>query len=222
MTVKALLDLIATKESGGDYNAIYSKAVPIVGRRILTAMSLAAIHDLQDKMKPSGSSACGRYQFIQATLDTTRQAMGVPVTAIWTPECQDRMATHLLKNRGLDLFLQGLMTRENFANNLAKEWASLPVVTAIQGAHRKLSPGETYYAGDGLNKALHSPQEVLFVLDGLRASPMPEPVPSPPPSVPPLSGPPKEPYRPSIQVVMAGIMTAVVAGVVALLSQCHG
>lgn len=207
-----LLTLIASKESGKEgYNAIYAPAIKIVGRPTLTTMSLDKIRALQERMVPSRSTALGRYQFIRNTFDATRKAMGLPGSTLWSEDVQDAMAIYLLRQRGLDDFLTGKMSRETFANNLAKEWASLPVVTAIKGAKRQLQPGQSYYSGDGLNKAFHKPEEVLACIDALKRAPpdVEQSTTVPGPYVPPE--PPKPPYKPSIQVVMLVIGGAVAA-----------
>ena len=57
-----------------------------------------------------------------------------------------RRNLQLMRGRGMDLYLSGAITAENFANNLAREWASLPVVSGTK-------KGRSFYDGDGLNKA---------------------------------------------------------------------
>jgi len=170
---------------------MYWKAEKGLGRHKLTSMTLDQIRALQQKMVPYGSSASGRYQFIRGTFDATRKAMGLPGDAIWSPAVQDNMALNRLNKRGLTKYLAGEISREDFANNLAKEWASLPVVTHIQGATRMLEPGQSYYAGDGLNKSLHTPQEILHAIDAIQGQPVviaepesePEPEPEPEPEL---------------------------------------
>lgn len=53
------------------------------------------------------------------------------------------------------------ISREQFAANLAMEWAALPRI--IGG-----NPTQSYYAGDGLNKARISTGEVLAAIDKLK------------------------------------------------------
>src|SRR5690606_17255968 len=77
---------------------------------------------------------------------------------------QDRLGYHLLKRRGYEEFAAGKIGAVEFGKRLAQEWASLPVLTATQGAHRKLKRGQSYYAGDGLNKSLTAPEKVETVL----------------------------------------------------------
>lgn len=162
--LKPLLDLIGSKE-GSTYCAIYGgKEIP------LTTMTIKQVLAHQRGMKVS--TACGRYQFLHGTLQMIMNQMALSADEIWDEALQDRMAIRLIKNRGLERFLAGTLSAEGFANNLAKEWASLPVVTPIKGAHRILKPGQSYYSGDGLNKAFHNPEDVLAVINQLKGTTM--------------------------------------------------
>lgn len=179
--LKALLDAIGSKEAPRGYDQMYSKAEAKLGRYPLSTMTLNAILAVQDKMKKYGSSACGRYQFLQSTLMETMNQMKLKGHEIWTPELQDRMAVFLLERRKLHNYLKGIISAEDFANNLAMEWASLPVVTPLRGQKRWVTVGESYYAGDGLNKSFHNPAPILKLIKALK---LPDDVDPPTPSVP--------------------------------------
>lgn len=90
-----------------------------------------------------------------------------------------------LLRRGYDLFISGQIDRTEFGKRLAQEWTSFPVLSAVKGASRDLRRGQSYYAGDGLNKVLVSPEKVESVLDQVKIAgrlavvkpkPAPEPV----------------------------------------------
>lgn len=170
--LKALLDAIRRHEAPKGYGQIYSGAKGVPKDTDVSKLTLAGVLSLQQRMlnNRSASTACGGYQFLRKTLLATVAEMGLAGTELWDAELQDLMAVHLMEGRGLSKYLAGLISRETFANNLAKEWASLPVVTAIRGANRELKPGETYYAGDGLNEAFHKPAAILALLDAMRAA----------------------------------------------------
>ena len=72
---------------------------------------------------------------------------------------------------------------------LAKEWASFPVPSRMRGAHRTVERGQSYYAGDGVNKALISPDKVWLECEAARSA-----KPKPPPEAPPPK--PEEPLEP--------------------------
>ncbi|KAB2733640.1 hypothetical protein [Brucella intermedia] len=117
----------------------------------------------------SASSAAGAAQFMRATLQDLAKELGLKGTQIFDANFQDRLAFHLLKRRGYEDFMVGKISRTEFGKRLAQEWASFPVLAAGQGAHRKLQRGETYYAGDELNKALVKPEAVEALLDKVKA-----------------------------------------------------
>lgn len=147
----SLLDLISEHESNGNYNVVYG------GKEIdLTHMTVDEVLQWQTNFVRAGSpsSAAGRYQIIHDTLDGLKKEMGLTGKETFSEDMQDRMATVLLNRRGYDDYLAGNISEAKFMNNLSKEWASLP----------KDMNGRSYYAGDGLNKALTSPESVITAM----------------------------------------------------------
>lgn len=156
-----LLDFVAGPESNGNYNAYYSHAN---SQTDLSHMTLNQVlqfqHDLVsvDKLP---SSATGRYQFMPDTLKSLMQENHLTGNEKFTPEMQDSLALSLLKRRGLESWQQGKITDGQFANNLAYEWASLPNVNT----------GMSQYHGDGLNKSLVTPGQVMNRLTEAKGMP---------------------------------------------------
>lgn len=162
--LKPLLNLIGKGEGAG-YDTVYggSKLSP---QKPITSMSLTELLDWQDRSVGAGSisSAAGRYQVIRGTLRAVISSGAVTQNSTYSPITQDTIAIYLLKVRGLNRFLTDAITKETFANNLAKEWASFPVVTGP-------NIGSSYYAGDAAgNSARVGVQEVIAVLDQLKAA----------------------------------------------------
>ena len=61
------------------------------------------------------------------------------------------------------------------------------VFPLIKGQKRLVFPGETYYAGDDLNRALHRPADILALLDAIGKATggvLPVPAPTPPDPAP--------------------------------------
>ncbi|WP_309086701.1 hypothetical protein [Chelativorans sp.] len=114
------------------------------------------------------SSACGGYQFMNATLKDLKAELRLRGSQKLDPDLQDRLGYHLLKRRGYQDFMAGRIDRTEFAKRLAMEWASFPVLKATTGAHRNIARGQSYYAGDGLNKALVSPAAIEAILDRVK------------------------------------------------------
>ncbi len=155
-----LLDTIAKGESGGNYNAYFgrtaSSEVPF------TRMTVAEVMQWQQEYIRQGnaSNAVGRYQFMGTTLAGLVKQLSISPHATFDPALQDRLARALIDRRGSHAFVQRKITREEFAANLAQEWAALPRMTGD-------NPHESYYSGDGLNHARVSTDEVLRAVDGL-------------------------------------------------------
>lgn len=203
--LKTLLDRIRLKEAPKGYGQIYGGAKGVPKDTDVSKLSLAGVLSLQQRMLKAGSAstACGGYQFIRKTLIATIVQMGLKGTELWDANLQDRMAIHLMENRGLSKYLAGQISLETFCNNLAREWASLPVVTRIKGQKRIVEPGETYYAGDGLNRAHHNPAAIMGLVKALRATEKPaQPVPHVPAPVAPKPEP--TPAAPSPAAVAHG------------------
>lgn len=176
MNVKPLLDFIARYESRGDYGIVFGGARPKPSKPV-DRMTVSEVLQWQDEAVAAGSrsSAAGRYQIIRKTLRGLVAEMHLAGGEMFDAAMQDRMAVILLERRGLRDFAAGKISLETFGNLVAMEWASMPVLTAIRGAKANLQPGQSYYAGDGLN-ASHAP------LEGFRAAlaAVLEPEPAPP------------------------------------------
>ncbi len=121
----ALLDLIATPESRGNYNAWYGDAAQ--DRLDLAALTVDQVRDLQaDLVRTNGGSAIGRYQLLDDTLDGLVDRLGLSGTERFTPALQDRMALELARDAGMEDWIAGRISDERFAANLSQVWAGLP------------------------------------------------------------------------------------------------
>ena len=184
-SVAPLLDFIASVESAssGHYEAV-SGQIPSNLRpsRPITTMTIGEILDYQESVDAaSGSEPLGRYQIVEDTLrgfdnndpDSNKstplyQIAGLSKSDLFNPSNQDKMAMSLLERRGLNSYLAGTMTIYTFGNNLAKEWAGLPLV---DGEAVGKTTGESYYQGDGLNSAPENKVNAfLNVLRGITSS----------------------------------------------------
>ncbi|MCB9655907.1 MAG: peptidoglycan-binding protein [Deltaproteobacteria bacterium] len=142
MSEKKLLDQIAAGEGTSDATARqygYASGYDVTlgygayandKQKPLTSMTVGEVKALQQKMLAHprnrlDSSAVGRYQIVGKTLRGLQKQMGIPDSAVFTPELQDRMAMQLLETRGLSKFRSGRMSASAFQNSLAKEWASI-------------------------------------------------------------------------------------------------
>lgn len=159
---KPLLNLIAKAESNGNYNAYFGNASNT--EIDFTAMSIAEVMNWQTSYVQQGSpsSAVGKYQIISPTLAGLVDELAIDTTQPFDEPTQDKLAMTLLERRGSISYVNRELDREQFAANLAKEWAALPKVL---GDH----PDQSYYAGDGLNKSSVKVDEVLKAIDPISA-----------------------------------------------------
>lgn len=154
--LKPLLDQIGQLEASGKYNIEYGgRALP------LDKMTLGQVMAHQNARQKQGaaSTAVGKYQFIDSTLKSIvdRNPKEFPLSRKFDKAAQDRAAEILLERRGLQDYLSGKLSKEDFGESLSKEWASLP----------NPKTGKSYYDGDGLNKSLISNQDFMKTLAGL-------------------------------------------------------
>ncbi|PCJ02650.1 MAG: hypothetical protein COB14_01440 [Alphaproteobacteria bacterium] len=154
-----LLELIASKESGGDYNIVYG------GQRInATEMSINDVIAWQKNStqnEGAASSAVGKYQIIRRTLTGLKEELGLSGDELLDEVMQDRMAVALLERCGYKDYLTGDLSESRFMKNISMEWASMPQDTG----------GASYYAGDGLNKAHTSPTTLLLAMRHVKETP---------------------------------------------------
>ncbi|WP_245427161.1 hypothetical protein [Mesorhizobium sp. YM1C-6-2] len=159
-----LLDFIGGIEAPRGYDTIYGNNQGKLPKPV-TSMTLAEVQSEQGSWtKRFGSSATGRYQFMKATLSGLIAELGLSPSQKLDANLQDRLGYHLLKRRGYEAFVAGKISAAEFGKRLAQEWASLPVLVDTQGASRRVRRGQSYYAGDGLNKSLIAPEKVETVL----------------------------------------------------------
>ncbi|WP_313665755.1 peptidoglycan-binding protein [Shinella sp.] len=157
------------------YNVIYGHNQDKLPKP-LTSMTLAEVQKAQSTWtRRFKSSAAGAAQFMRATLKGLIEELNLSTSQKFGGDLQDRLGYHLLKRRGYEEFMARKISRAEFGKRLAMEWASFPVLKATKGAKLNVKRGQSYYAGDGLNKALVAPAVVEAVLDrvkGIKAAPL--------------------------------------------------
>ncbi len=138
----------------------------------LTHMSVGEVLDWQRRIRAKGygSTACGGYQFIYKTLSALVSQSKVPHSTKFDAALQDAFAERLMAARGLGKYISGQISAEAFCNELAKEWASLPLVTGP-------NKGRSYYHGDGLNKSLTDVGPFLEAVKAIKDKPLAAPGP---------------------------------------------
>ena len=166
---RLLLDFIGDIEAPKGYDTVYGNNQDKLTKP-LTSMTLDEVIAAQPGWTQRfGSSAAGRYQFMRATLRGLMTQYNIPGLTFLTPELQDHLGLQLLKRRGYADFIAGRISSVTFALRLAQEWASLPVLSSVRGGSRAVERGQSYYAGDGVNKALVSPERLERILAAVLA-----------------------------------------------------
>ena len=153
---KPVLDLIAQAESvGGSYDSIYPGSI----KPGLSEMTIGEADAWQARTaKQRGSAAAGRYQFMNILSQATLAGLGAGDK--FSPANQDKMAIALIEKKrevSVDMLKDNPIEA---ARRLAMEWAGLPVLSTTAGASRTVSAGQSYYSGDGLNKATISTEQL--------------------------------------------------------------
>jgi muramidase (phage lysozyme) len=156
-----LRSLIRSLEAPQGYNQIYGgistsdyPSIPV------TQMTVGQVLDWQDSIDSKyPSEATGGYQFMEDTLRGLVSSGVASKSELFSPAVQERLATALMVKRGLNNYIAGSISDVTFAQNLSKEWASLPAQTKDRKG--RAATGQSYYAGDGLNKSHTTMQAVL-------------------------------------------------------------
>lgn len=134
----------------------------------LTDMSVDEIIASSDTWRKSfgtTSGAAGAYQIIKSTLVQLKKDLGLTGHEKFTSALQDRMGELLCRKRGADQFLAGKLTLTAFGNNLAREWASFPVLSATKRGEQAIKRGQSYYDKFAGNSALITPAVVEQTLN---------------------------------------------------------
>ena len=112
-----LLDLIAGKESGGNYEAMYPSTT-LPGATKLTIAEVAR----------RATGAVGKYQQLPQYLVGRARSAGLDVNKdLYSAENQEKIIINVnIKGRGGERWLRGEMSDEDFMQGLSQEFASLP------------------------------------------------------------------------------------------------
>ncbi|NUR12308.1 MAG: hypothetical protein HOQ20_10775 [Bradyrhizobium sp.] len=192
----ALLDFIGSIEAPHGYDTVYGNNQAKLVKPLTSLTIDEVISAGLSWSKMFGSSAAGKLQFMRATLQRLKTKLKLSGAELMDADMQDRLGYQLLIERGYSDFVAGKIGPIAFGKALAQEWASFPVLSATKGATRSLKRGQSYYAGDGLNKALVSPERVEAMLDqvlAMAAAPAGKPASAQTPS--PTTSAPAEPTK---------------------------
>lgn len=156
--------LVRKLEGNNNYNAYAGS--PNNASVIFEDMTIGEVLDWQRKNK---EKAVGAYQFKPDTLkDAINSTEGISLDSKFDSSTQDALSNYLFDRRGRQDYINGNIDSIEYANNLAKEFASLPVVTdMVTGSGKKVKRGETYYSGTN-NKSLIDAEEYENIIKNIK------------------------------------------------------
>lgn len=129
--------LIGQLESRSDYNTMAGGG----NKKQLTSMTINEVLQYQNS-RGKNMKAAGKWQIMQNTLRGLKKSMNLTGDELFTPEMQDRMAFELAMNRKGYRQFANATGAEKLAlmgaaqNDLAKEWASMPMANDAEGMNR--------------------------------------------------------------------------------------
>jgi len=188
----SLLDFIGKGEGGYDSanrgtiggNVIGSQMVASRGGKKVSQLTIAEIQKYQSISDPNNVDrlfTVGKYQAIPDTFNQAVKGLGLSGDTLFSPEVQEQVGLYLVSEKrpkvGKFLRGEGNISTDAAMLELAKEFASIPVPTAIpKGTYGKwpktdLVAGDSFYknpkASKG-NKAQHSVSETRAMLEKSR------------------------------------------------------
>ena len=150
---QGVLELIRGAEGG------YESMFPSETISGLTEMTIAEVVELQKEKLKDGrvSAAVGAYQMLYPA--DYIEGAGLTMNSKFTPENQDKLAQAFLASRGLTAE-KAAKDPAGFAKGLAQGFAGIPVLETMQGYKQQVERGQSFYRGEGRNKATVSPEVV--------------------------------------------------------------
>ena len=141
--------------------------------RPITQMSVQEVNNWQYSIRSSvTSTAAGAYQIISKTLKSLLDAGACSGSDKFDAATQDRLALSLLNRRGMAGWKDGQTSDERFGYNMAKEWASMPVMIVGVDLHKAGSGKKSktvnnaYYGGVATNPS-NARRPASFIKDAL-------------------------------------------------------
>ena len=129
--------LIGQLESRNGYNTMAGGG----NKKQLTSMTINEVLQYQNS-RGRNMKAAGKWQIMPNTLRGLKKSMNLTGDELFTPEMQDRMAFELAMNRKGYRQFANATGEEKLAlmgaaqNDLAKEWASMPMANDAEGMNR--------------------------------------------------------------------------------------
>ncbi len=159
--------LIGKYESRNNYNLCNKTkgGLSVVKNLVLSDFTLG---EIQKKQKDRDLFAVGRYQIIPITMKGAVKSLNLKSNMQFDEDLQDRIFEEYLidiKRPKIINYLEGNGSIEDAMYSTAKEWASVAVEKGKNISKGRVAVGgQSYYVGDGLNKAHISTEEIKKAL----------------------------------------------------------
>ena len=143
---RKLLSVIYDVESDGDYDQ-WNYAAKNIPETPITDMTVEQIMRYQgDENGPAAGAGQIKFNTFKTLL---KMDDGLLPTDVFTPEVQDHANNRLLDRRGFNAWSRGEKSSFDFANDLASEWAGLPLVRdTIKTTGEVRKAGESRYGNN--------------------------------------------------------------------------
>ena len=153
----SLMETIYDLESNSDYNKwnLEAKNKP---KTPLTSMTVREIMNYQ---KDDDGPAAGAGQIKHDTLEYLIDNGYISSSDVFSPEVQDKAVIRLLDRRGFVSWFNGETPTEEFGSDMAKEFASLPLLEARVVKGKARDRGQSRYANNTALMGADSWQDVL-------------------------------------------------------------
>lgn len=158
-TKGAVANLIGKNESNNDYT-VYNTGTKTKPMKVYRRdFSKYTVKEHIANKNTSGNSrdrvfALGRFQIIPKTMEGSYKKAGLTLDSVLSPQNQDLLFYKaLLPSAAIRYINKQSDDIDAAVVAIAKVWASVGVPMRMKGAHRMINKDESYYAGDGTNKA---------------------------------------------------------------------
>lgn len=158
-TKGAVANLIGKNESNNDYT-VYNTGTRTKPMKVYNRdFSKYTVREHIANKSTSGNGpdrvfALGRFQIIPTTTEGSYKKAGLTLDSVLSPQNQDLLFYKaLLPSAAIRYINKQSDDIDAAVIAIAKVWASVGVPMPMRGAHRMLQKDESYYAGDGTNKA---------------------------------------------------------------------
>ena len=160
-------DTLGFVESKNDYTA-YNKTKGGLRAFFNTNLTTMTVAEVMEQQKQRNMFAVGRFQIITSTLSEAVSALNIKLDSLFDKKNQDYIFNNYLiskKRPEIINYLEGKGTVEDAMYAWAKEFASAGVEKGRKiSKGRAAEGGESYYSGDGLNKAHLTPEKMKATL----------------------------------------------------------